>query len=867
MSKNGTWPGNVAMESLSNMDSAGSCDSVISTNSVWSEDSMEHLSAEEKACLMYLEETIEALEVREDSGISNDEPDVWSKTEPQDQLRGNDVPIEILESGSHAISRPSSHAAADPPPTGLPTESKTVHHAANQISKPQFASTSVVDLKEDLTVETDPPVSDPAGYTTSLTEKTTKDSKLDGDAVPENFTNSAEALEISLDVIPPPTDFMDEPDLDLPPDMMTVVPPPVNGSAKQKPTVDLKQMHLRASLKKSFVSPSAEDSPSKHSEVASLIPQMGPSPEFSEPRSPPAVAPKPKKLPSNIILKSQKTPTPVSHGNPGHSVLSQGDRMLLDPQKVRIEALRKLGLLKDNVKESRGSQSHSPPVSPVAPHTPPITPSLTPGNNPLSALAPQTSVSAPVVLLSAASASPPIQDADILPAPAAFSDPTDPSGNKLPAVTFSTPPNTPPALLKQLTPPKVVSMKAATLERSGLGLSSQMSSQWLSERVSDDQDPKQLRNTRPRPASLGSGKDFSSTKGEGLVQSGPSDSRKPLPTQAFHHRGSAKLPRSQGISVLICPRAENEEDRREALKKERVSQKKEVKFWFKKAKLSMHRGNLQAASSFLHQAVALAHQTHNNQAIIYTYSQMANLAYIQGHLDSAEKLFKAAMSFMLAGGTPEDDNAVIEMSLKLATIYAEQNKAELAEHGFRFCMESLEAKLEKHKELPEDEKTEEQEVLRKDTHLLLGLCLDSRARYRASMLHLNQAGEDYRKALDICRQEHGETHPQTLVLMSDLATILDLQGRHDDALVLIQQAVDLSHSMEHPDHHVLLGNLAGVLLHTGRLEDSVRFYQEALGLARQAGDQAAVKQIQEGLKEVKKRRSQERNDPTEEVAQ
>lgn len=42
---------------------------------VQSEDSMEHLSAEERACLMYLEETIEALEVQEDSGLSNDEPD------------------------------------------------------------------------------------------------------------------------------------------------------------------------------------------------------------------------------------------------------------------------------------------------------------------------------------------------------------------------------------------------------------------------------------------------------------------------------------------------------------------------------------------------------------------------------------------------------------------------------------------------------------------------------------------------------------------------------------------------------------------------------------------------------------------------
>lgn len=36
---------------------------------------MEHLSAEERACLLFLEETIEALEAEDDIGVSNDEPD------------------------------------------------------------------------------------------------------------------------------------------------------------------------------------------------------------------------------------------------------------------------------------------------------------------------------------------------------------------------------------------------------------------------------------------------------------------------------------------------------------------------------------------------------------------------------------------------------------------------------------------------------------------------------------------------------------------------------------------------------------------------------------------------------------------------
>ncbi|XP_061776604.1 tetratricopeptide repeat protein 19, mitochondrial isoform X3 [Nerophis ophidion] len=276
----------------------------------------------------------------------------------------------------------------------------------------------------------------------------------------------------------------------------------------------------------------------------------------------------------------------------------------------------------------------------------------------------------------------------------------------------------------------------------------------------------------------------------------------------------------------------------------------------KKAKLSILRGQLEAASRFLHSAVALAHQSNNHQAIVYAYSQMANLAYIQGQMDHAEKLFKATMSFMLAGGMPQDDNAFIEMSLKLAAMYAEQNKAELAEHGFTFCLDTLEVKVQRLQETPEADRTDEQEVLRKDTRLLLGLCLDSRARYRASTLHFKQAVADYEKALSICRQEQGESHPQTLVLMSDLATILDMQGRHDDALALIRQAVDLGRSSEHSELHVLVGNMAGILLHTGQLDEAVRFYGEALRLAQQAGDQNAVGRIKEGLSQVKKRKDE-----------
>ncbi|XP_030220385.1 tetratricopeptide repeat protein 19, mitochondrial isoform X2 [Gadus morhua] len=291
----------------------------------------------------------------------------------------------------------------------------------------------------------------------------------------------------------------------------------------------------------------------------------------------------------------------------------------------------------------------------------------------------------------------------------------------------------------------------------------------------------------------------------------------------------------------------------------------------KKAKLSMYRGQLPAASGLLHQAVALAHKSSNTQAIIYTYSLMANLAYVQGQLDKSEKLFKATMSYMLSGGTPENDNGIIEISLKLATIYAGQNKTELAEHGYRFCTESLEAKLEQHRDSSPDDQsstdqseTDQSEGLRKETRLLLGLCLDSRARYCAATRRLKQATQDYRRALQICSEEQGETHPQTLVLMSDLATILDLQGLHAEALPVVRRAVALGRQAGHPDQHVLLGNLAGVLLHQGDMQAALDLYKEALSLARAAGDEEAVEQIQEGLMEVKKRREEQLKETEEE---
>ncbi|XP_053131472.1 tetratricopeptide repeat protein 19, mitochondrial isoform X5 [Hemicordylus capensis] len=263
--------------------------------------------------------------------------------------------------------------------------------------------------------------------------------------------------------------------------------------------------------------------------------------------------------------------------------------------------------------------------------------------------------------------------------------------------------------------------------------------------------------------------------------------------------------------------------------------------------LGIMKGELQEAERILHEAARLSHQSDNKAAIIYTYDTMANLAFLRGQLEEAEKLFKAAMSFLLAGDMKQDDNAIIEMSLKLASIYAAQDQDKLALAGYEFCILTLEEKIDKQQDMPTEEE-------RANTRLLLGLSLDSYARYLLAHSQAALAQKMYERALQISVEVQGEKHPQTVVLMNDLATALDAQGHYDDAYAHVSRASELARQTEHPEAHVVLNNLAGILMHKEDFSQAKEVYKEALKRAEESGDGASVRHIREELAELAKRR-------------
>uniref|UniRef100_A0A8B9DYN9 Tetratricopeptide repeat protein 19, mitochondrial n=1 Tax=Anser cygnoides TaxID=8845 RepID=A0A8B9DYN9_ANSCY len=258
------------------------------------------------------------------------------------------------------------------------------------------------------------------------------------------------------------------------------------------------------------------------------------------------------------------------------------------------------------------------------------------------------------------------------------------------------------------------------------------------------------------------------------------------------------------------------------------------------------KGELAEAERVLHQALRLAHQSDDRRAIVYTYSMVMPR---QGWWQHPARCRPKSNSCIVSSW--QDDNAVLEMSLKLASIYAAQKQHKLALAGYEFCILTLEEKIAKQKDLPEDVLSAEEKA---NTRLLLGMSLDSYARYLLNINQLPVAQKMYEKALQISKDVQGETHPQTVVLMNDLATVLDAQGHYDEAYSYVKRAAELAKETQHPEEHMVLNNLAAILMHKKDFLQARQVYKEALKQAEQKGDVASVQHIQEELAELAKRR-------------
>ncbi|XP_044024014.1 specifically androgen-regulated gene protein [Siniperca chuatsi] len=341
MPKSDTWPGGIGLETMTGMDSAGSCDSVVSANSGFSDDSLEHLSAEEKACLMFLEETIESLDTEEDSGLSNDEPDQLPcpgnlATKLAD-LSASMSKSKLNGSQKHASEQPTKENVDAKPMQSFLVPTPLVVASSSPCSVPSAKSGAPPDK--------------------NLCSKPhfTPSSKEPGHKHNQKPVAPQVPLEVNV-VISPPTKPRDY-------SVRTAEGPLPRGPLSYEALVHLRRS---ASTKKTPLCPTVDHTIDldKHLPVTVEGPDLRHLPrsdrshtEASMSRTgPPVLPPKPKKIPSNISVKTQNEASITSD-------FSYSIKHATDPQVVRLEALQKLGLLKDQQPEHETVAPLSPPKS------------------------------------------------------------------------------------------------------------------------------------------------------------------------------------------------------------------------------------------------------------------------------------------------------------------------------------------------------------------------------------------------------------------------------------------------------------------------------------------------------------------------
>ncbi|XP_061869640.1 specifically androgen-regulated gene protein [Colius striatus] len=472
---------------------SGSCDSMVSTASNHSQcgdNGYDYLSVEEKECLMFLEETIGSLDAEADSGVSTDETDYVEPSKlPRTQPQRDSIPQD-LENGAPPSSTGQQHGAEQKSEKSISKSSPAAVPSPGYYSLPRSMTVSNGASDSKMTVCT---AEDPVPVD-KYSQEMAKEDNLD-QASPRSHMKSPGSW-----IIQPPDPFQD--------DLVSHEWSRSNCSDAKRET---------AKETKTWISWSQTEKPT-----------LEEAPQDPDAKRGPPTAPKPRKLPPNIILKTSKnSPMPLttepsqkvkaaipSSGCSQHSSATdppaeKASSGHLDPkerEKAHREALEKLGLSQDRKEPS----AHLQPATHPQPR------------------------------------------ATLPPVPGEAEAGCGAAARPVPG-------------LRQMT------FKSNTLERSGVGLSSSMAStkeqsvktssslgkMSFIERLA----PSFLRSSRPRPVSLGAGKDFAVLREPGQAEQEKSSKRRSHPLQSF-----PRPPRAS-VSVKISPKGTADENRREALKK------------------------------------------------------------------------------------------------------------------------------------------------------------------------------------------------------------------------------------------------------------------------------------------------------------
>ncbi|XP_052788046.1 tetratricopeptide repeat protein 19, mitochondrial-like [Mya arenaria] len=233
---------------------------------------------------------------------------------------------------------------------------------------------------------------------------------------------------------------------------------------------------------------------------------------------------------------------------------------------------------------------------------------------------------------------------------------------------------------------------------------------------------------------------------------------------------------------------------------------------------------------------------------VYIYDQIANMLLDTGDFENAEKVFKDTMKLAVALGMALNDNAMIEMSLKLATIYLYTGRFNLGVEGVRYCIDEQEKKLqdpvvEKKDDINNDSKQVDTKALKEEntnTRVLLGKAYRHHANFYMQQRHFKEAKDIMVKALEMSRSALGTDDDNSFVIMNDIATCDIMLKDFKGAEMLLKEGIAKSGKAKSLIQSAFYSNLGALYIRTQKYEEAEHACRSGLTIAKRHNDQTFI---------------------------
>ncbi|XP_062610355.1 tetratricopeptide repeat protein 19, mitochondrial-like [Saccostrea cucullata] len=248
-------------------------------------------------------------------------------------------------------------------------------------------------------------------------------------------------------------------------------------------------------------------------------------------------------------------------------------------------------------------------------------------------------------------------------------------------------------------------------------------------------------------------------------------------------------------------------------------EKDPVKEQIRLGHIAVARGDYQEADNAYHLALHAAQQQFTERKIdkrqltlirIYVFDALGNIALKNGDLEKAEKLYKETLKVAINNDFfKQTDNGVVEISMRLAAVYAMMGKDEETHSGYQFCIKTQEDKI---KANPEESPS---------TYGLLGMCLESYAKYLLKSQKYDKALEYLQRSEEIVVSYLGNDHPQRIVALNDIASLYIMKNDLAKAEEILKKALAIGHANKDSTLPVLYCNLGALYLRQSKIDKAL----------------------------------------------